>query len=428
MQYIRGKVYSSLRSSEKFFKTDMIYLAKGGFWLTFAQIVSAISTFALSIAFAHLFPKDEYGVYRYVIALAGITFTFSLTGLGAAVTQSVARGFDGSLKLGFKEYLKWSAGIIVISISGIIYYYLNHNLDLVIAFIIIGTLSPLLNGFSLYNSYLTGKRNFESLGILSLIRNGLPAIGLIISIFITKSAIIIVAIYFIAHTIASGLCYLITLITNNPTGEKDPAMLGYAKHLSFMSILNMIADQIDKIIVFHYVGAVELAVYSFATALPTQIKSLLRSIYSLALPKFSNKPLIELQKNMSKQMLQLLVVTIISILLYILTAPFLFKLFFSNYMESVLYSQIFVFSLISVVGIIPTTILQSKKLINSMYKANILFACTKIILLFGGISLFGFWGVIFARVSYEYIGFGIAYWYALTSKEASGSTNVGFEN
>ncbi len=67
MQTLRAKICNFLRWSEKYIKTDMIYLVKGGFWLTLGQIISSVSSLLLVIAFANLLPKETYGIYKYFL-------------------------------------------------------------------------------------------------------------------------------------------------------------------------------------------------------------------------------------------------------------------------------------------------------------------------------------------------------------------------
>ena len=69
---IKEKIYNLLRWSEKYTKTDMVYLAHGGFWLSFGQIISSLSSFLLAIAFANLLPKETYGNYKYILSIASI--------------------------------------------------------------------------------------------------------------------------------------------------------------------------------------------------------------------------------------------------------------------------------------------------------------------------------------------------------------------
>jgi O-antigen/teichoic acid export membrane protein len=102
---LKEKAVRALRWSQKYTKTDMVYLAKGGGWLSIGQVVEKLSALGLAIAFANLIPQETYGTYKYIISLGGIIAIFTLSGLRTAVTQAVARGYEGSLEFGFKEML-----------------------------------------------------------------------------------------------------------------------------------------------------------------------------------------------------------------------------------------------------------------------------------------------------------------------------------
>ena len=81
MNTLKHATYRLLRKSERYFKTDMVYVARGGFWVTAGNIVSALAAFGLAVAYANLLPKESYGTYKYILSLAGIIGAFSLTGL-----------------------------------------------------------------------------------------------------------------------------------------------------------------------------------------------------------------------------------------------------------------------------------------------------------------------------------------------------------
>ena len=105
---LQHKIYKALKWSEKYTKTDMVYLAKGGSWLVGGQVINTIAVLALAIGIANFLPKEIYGNYKYVLSLIAIIGAFSLTGMATAVTQAVAKGFEGNLKYGLKISLKWS--------------------------------------------------------------------------------------------------------------------------------------------------------------------------------------------------------------------------------------------------------------------------------------------------------------------------------
>ncbi len=421
MDAIKSKLYKTLRQSERLFKTDMVYLARGGFWLTLVQITGAASAFILSIVFANLFPKDAYGTYKYIIALSGIIGTLTLTGLGPAITQSVARGYDAALSKGFRTVLRWGVIIFIVSLSSSGYYFLHKNYLLAFSFLLIAITSPLIDAASFFGSYLAGKKNFKTLSILTIINNTVPTLAIIIALLMTQSLWIIILTYFLSNTLVIFGSYLYTVVRYKPGGKEDPEMVPYAKHLTFITVLNTIADQADKIIVYHYVGAVELAIYVFATAFPTQIKGVFKGLSPLAFPKFAIRSLDETRQDVPGKMLRFLSIITPIVLLYIIIAPYLYTLFFPQYVDAVPMSRIFALSLLPYISIIPTTILQAKKSIRSLYGSNISIAIMKLVFLFTGVSLAGVWGVVYARVAYEFGALMIALYYLHHAEEISPS-------
>src|SRR5688572_902048 len=130
MKALIARAERVLRWSEKYLKTDMVYLAKGGFWLTLGQAVSSAAGVLLIIGFANLLPKEAYGTYKYVLSIAGVLAAFSLTGMSVAVTQAVARGMDGMLRVAAKIQLRWGLLVTLAASAFGIYYLANGNREL----------------------------------------------------------------------------------------------------------------------------------------------------------------------------------------------------------------------------------------------------------------------------------------------------------
>ncbi len=401
MDRLKASAHRLLRKSEKYFKTDMVYLAQGGFWLTFGQVTASLSALILSIVFANFFPKHEFGLYKYVLSLAGVVGAFSLTGLGVAITRSVAKGIDGSLVEGFWMNLKWSATTVGISLIIAIYYFVNDNNTLAAAFVIIALASPIISSASLYRAFLGGKKDFKSISIYGLWRNIIPTLILILTILITDDLLLIIFTYFTSNLLIVIAIYFYTVKKYSLHKIEDLEMSSYAKHLSLINMLGIIAEHLDKIIVFQLIGSVQLAVYIFATAIPMQIRAVLRNIYHMAFPKFAAKSIEELKRDLPRKIMMFFLVSVPIVLLYILLAPLIFKTLFPKYTEAVLYSQVFAVSLLFYSTILTAAALQSKKMVSELYKASILTSLVKIISLVVLTYFFGLWGVIIARVLNE---------------------------
>ena len=106
MEVLKNKGINGLRYLERYTKTDMVYLVKGGFWSIFSQIIVTVSTLLLAMAFAYFISKETYGQYKFILSLANILGVFTLTGLGTAVMKSVTGGFEGTLNDIFWKNIK----------------------------------------------------------------------------------------------------------------------------------------------------------------------------------------------------------------------------------------------------------------------------------------------------------------------------------
>ncbi|PKM91837.1 hypothetical protein CVU82_01360 [Candidatus Falkowbacteria bacterium HGW-Falkowbacteria-1] len=397
IEKIKIAIYKLLKKSEKWTKTDMVYLAEGGFWLTLGQGVSSVSAFLLAIAFANLLPKETYGTYKYIMSIVSLLAIPTLTGMNTAIIQAVARGYEGSLISALKTKIKWGllGGLLGLSLA--LYYYLQNNDTLAIAFLIVSVFIPFMDSILIYESYLNGKKNFKTLGRYTVFIRIISAITMVVTIFFTKNIYLIVSSYLLSNTLLRLILLKITLSKNKLNEKKDPNTISYGKHLSLMSILNIFSIYLDKLLIFHYLGASELAIYSIAIAPVEQMKGLIKNINALALPKFSATSTENLKTNLKPKILKMTLILAIMSFCYILIAPFAYRVFFPQYLESIFYSQLFSLSLV-LIGPIMLLIsaFQAKEKKMTLYQYNIIKPIIRIILLFVLINYFGITGIIFA--------------------------------
>ncbi|MDP2641680.1 MAG: oligosaccharide flippase family protein [bacterium] len=399
MQNLRNKTYQALRASGNFLKTDMIYLTKGGLWLSLGQGVAILSGFLLSITFANLFPKESFGTYKFILSATAILGIFSFTGLNTSIVQSIARGFGGSLRQGFRINLKWSIGVFLGGLALSIYYYINDNTLLSLSFLLAGILSPLTTSGSLYGAYLLGKKDFRRSSLYGMIRNIVPAIALILGLIISQSLPVIIIVYFVVGAIVPLFFYWRTLRTyRNENTKEDPELITYGGHLSAMDVIGKIASYLDKILIFHYLGAAPLAIYAFAVAPVEQLQGGKKILATLILPKISGRSFEELQESGPRKALLLTVYALGLAFLWIVLAPYFYKFFFPQYLDSVLYSQVYALTLLAVSGTIFNETLQAHKKKRELYLHRTITPVIQIVLFFILLPSFGLMGLVVTHV------------------------------
>lgn len=396
----KEKAHAALRWSERYTKTDMVYLAGGQFWAVIGQVVSSVTVFIFAIIVAQYLPKDVYGEYKYIIGVVALLSSFSLTGLSTAVFQSVASGFDGSLHEGFWRNLKWSA-LVFLGAFGLAAYYFSQGDHILAGGVLIGgTLSPLLASANLIAPFLNAKKDFRRTAIyIGVIETLLSSGALIITIFLTHNPLILASVYFLGNTFATLWIYRRIVKAYRPDPAKtDPGMMTYAKHLSAMGVLSTIAANIDQVLLFHFVGPVQLAIYNFATAIPDQTKGPLNMFNTMTQAKFIGRSDKEVRTGMRNKIFWLAISSIAFVLLYILIAPYFFAIFFPKYMEAVFYSQIYSISILTVVFAPAASYLIAKKKVREQYINNIALSVIQISSMLIGVIGWGLIGLVWARV------------------------------
>ena len=402
---IKNRFLALLTYSEKYTKTDMKYFAHGNFWLFIGRIVATLTGIGLTITFANLLTKEAFGTYRYVLSAAGFLMSFTLSGMGTAITRAVAQGNDGVIYSSFKTSIIWSLGATFLAFIAVGYYLIHDNLILAISFLIIGLVLPLSSATGLSKSFLHGKKDFKLLTTSSIPRNIITIGIMIVTVFLTKNILIIIAVYFSSSLLASWLVYLYVLNKHKPIQSDDEKnnTFNYSKHLSLSGFFTQMASQLDQLLLWHFAGPIQVAMYTFATAPVKEIGNLTSNIYPLALPKFANKKIEDVKKMIPLRMMQISIILALVVISYILAAPYIFKILFPQYIDAVRYSQFFsLFLLFQSKEFISTTIIAHAK-IKKNYIITITQSVAKILLLLILLPLYGIMGAIIAILLSEII-------------------------
>lgn len=397
---MKERVYRLLRWSEKYTKTDMVYLARGGFWSVAGQVSASLIALTLSVAMARYVPKDIYGQYKYVLAIVSVLSAFSLNGIGGAVLQSAARGFDGALADGFKANMRWSFAIFIGSFALGGYYLIAGNFIIGLAILIGGSITPFLGSSNLYAPFLSGKKEFAlQAWYADFVTNIIPAVALIITAYVAPQPLPLIAVYFGTNLAATAYAYWRTARKlHTATARHDPHMLHYGKHLSAIGILNGIAGNIDQLLLFHFAGATDLAIYNFATGIPDQMKGPLKALDTMTRARFANREETDIHSSIRNKMFWLFILSIFTIAIYILIAPYVYFFLFPTYTDAIPYSQIYAVSLFAMIASPAISYLSAKKKIREQYVASVSVSIFQIIVMSLGVVYWGLLGLIIARV------------------------------
>lgn len=406
ISYCKNKVYNFLRRSQKYTGTDNVYLAKGGFWLIFGQMISMAIAFFSAVAFANLLNPTVYGDYKYVLSIAELLEITTLVGVGTAINQAVARNLEGSFYTGFKTKLKWGVLGSLIALGVAVYYFLKGNIILPLPLVVVAVFLPLLNASHVFTAFLGGKKLF-GVQIRYTVFSQIISVGtMIAALMLTKNLLWLITVYFVANTSTSYFFYLLTKIKFKPNKNEDLQTPSYGKHLSLMGVISSVANRLDSLMLFNLIGPAQLAIYSFAMIIPQQIENMLGNVETLVFPKIASKPQEEIRSSLIKKFWKFAFLIGGVIVIAIIVIPYFYKIFFPQYLDSIRYSQVFMISLISLPITILGTAFKAKMMKKELYimKSG---SFVKIALMAILIPLYGIWGAVIAVIGTEIFKSGL---------------------
>lgn len=400
---MKNRLISLLRWSEQYTKTDMVYIASGTFWGYLNTVIVAAFGFVTSIFFAKYLTKDAFGTYQYILSIASLVGSTTLTGMNVAVTRAAARGYEGELRPAVKYQL--IAGIIPTIIGLIVatWYFVNSNQQLGSAFLWIAILLPLSSAFNTWVAYMGGKKLFRVGTYYGLSQNVFSSVVILLTIYFAQNYLWVVFVNFFLSFVTSFILYNITLKQFPPNDKRDGETISFGSHLSFMGILGVFAAQLDTLLIFHFIGSAALAVYSFATILPEKLTGMLKIIPNLAMPKLANLDEAGVRSVLKKRLWVLVVLLTLMTIVYAAMAPWIFHTFFPAYTDSILFTQVYSLAFFSLVASILQTALTSQRKTKELYILSVLMpifrAATMCVLMF----YYGIWGLLSSQIISNFV-------------------------
>lgn len=411
---VKSSVRKILLRSQSYTGTDNLYVASHSFWTSLNFVVVSLFSLALVFFLANFLPKEIYGTYKYAMSIIGSLGFLTLSGMATAVTQAVARGHDEVLHYAIKVQLKWNLLFLGAAVALGTYYLINGNSTVGTSLFILGLVFPFIDAFNTFGPFLSGKREFKRLALWGILTNGIYTAAMIVAILFGKSVIALVIAYTMASLISTLYLYRKTVRIFAPpkNGHPEKEFLTYGLHLSFVNVFATLSQYVDKIVIFHFLGAVELAIYGLALAIPEKIRGYVKGLNSIVLPKLSEKTMRDIWPVFYKRVAQGMAIGALISVGYILVAPPAFTIFLPQYLESVRYSQVISLSFIAILPISYIgSVFRAQKMLKTIYLSSTTFHVLKIILFIVFGALWHIWGVIYASLLVYAIG--LIYYMAL---------------
>jgi len=389
---------------------DVYYFLTGGFWLILAFAVNSLLALLVIVTFSHFATKEIFGQYKFVITVLSTLAIFSLPGMNLAITQAASKGKYAVLVQTTKSRFLYSLlGSLVLLISAA--YLKVRNEDVWYIFVIAAFLFPFLYSFDGYVSLLLGKKQFSLAALYSSIPQIIISLAVIGAVYFLHTLVWIV----LASIVVTIILHLVFYkkVAGQANSKKDPDAVHYGKHLSYMSSLQIVGSQLDKLIVPYFLGFEQLAMYAIAASLPEGMRNVAKSLSPMLIPKFVKIKGRTVYEKIRKKIWMVFSVSVAFSIAAIFISQWLIPLMFSStYAGAVPFAQVMFLALpLEFASMIFLMMLKSYKQVRALYWYYSWLACTSLILFVILTPKFGLMGACIARVITSYIS-GIQLWFS----------------
>lgn len=375
---------------------DAKYFLDSGKYKFLKSFFTLLGNLFLAWFLANQLSKETYGQYIFAFSVISVFSIFSLPGIKEAISQSVARGFENSLKIGTKLALKhsiWgSMGLILVSV----YYFFFKDDQFALVFFISAFLFPFFFTLDNFFSYFDGRQLYKKDFIYRITIELFKTISIVLCVsFFTKNIAVIIGTLLLSQILFYFLFYFKTKRTIKHSDNADEGLEKYGKFLTKIYTFTIIMNYFDKLIIGLLLGPISLALYQVGIMLPSKTKPLIKPILYVFFPKFSNG-----QMKLTKSKLKFFgLISFALVVLYITIIPFFISILFPNYKDATQYGIMFSLIMLALpLNVIFEYYYKAKKRLGIIKKTLVIPKIVSLLISIPAIFLWGIYGIIYSLI------------------------------
>ena len=324
-----------------------------------------------------------------------LTF-LSLPGIDMPLTRSISQGYDKSLFISQKLKFRLSLFGVPILLGFALFYFIKNEFIVSQSLLVAAIAFPWLNAFSSFPAFLTAKRRFFNLALISSVASIFFLIIHVLAIFISPQTVILLFAYVVAIIVPTWFGYIYSQRFVHKDSKTDPSLPAYGSFLTTLSVLPWISGNIGSVILAMYLGPETLAVYAVASRFLTAVQKNFVVFYKPLTAKLAAQSQHDHLSTLKVHWPKLLILGLgLAGFLWVST-PILIEFFFTkSYREAVFYGQVLSLSLLP----LPLSWVTSDMIIYQKRKRPQIFMSTiphlvKIVLYFLLLPKYGIWALI----------------------------------
>lgn len=393
------------------YKLDLEYFINNLFWNNIRIIFILILGFIFNLLLVKHLSESDLGLWYWFGSLFAQFSIFSILGYNNVGRNTlIEKNFGSIYSISIKRFIGTLIGsVILIFIS--IYSYLFYE-SLVKYFIV---LSVIIHIYYLrfYIDYIYTKNDFKLMSIIGICDILITYVSSIIILYYTKNLFLTIINFYGSQLVFNIIMttYFFQKIKKKEKINKKEDKLKLALKFSFSGIIPVISQNLDKVILPVYMSLGALGIYGIALMIPNMLNQVVQRLLTNLL--FLKSTQISIKKLKNKIVKIIPIYTLLYICL-VLILDILLKYLIINYWKIdeiiLFYSRVlFIGIYFLILSTIIKEILIAKKYVNLITKIEFSISIIRIVGVFTVIPILGILGLIYLRISIDFVRFLLYY-------------------
>lgn len=348
------------------------------------------------------FAPEDFGVYRYTLSFVAVVAIVALPGLQVAVKQSVARGAYGIFrKVIWYPPLACLVASLVLIIAALWHLSRGDEALILDCFIVAAICMPFLHGLTLWRGVIAGEERFFKISLMealpALASTSLLALGIYLE-FLTL-------VWATAITLGIPLLFNIYLTIEqwrylaNKGDTIEAGSIKYGLRINIYVALNVLANHLDKLIIFIALDAVSLVIYAIADRIYWLSKSVCVDLAAVLAPKFAKREVFDHILDRNLKIIGACIGAGLLVGAIFVVPPLLPLLVGERYNDAIIYTQALMASCaIGNFATLRIRYVQSKLDLKSFRDYTVAVSSMQIVAALVLIPTFGLWGAVGASL------------------------------
>jgi len=263
-------------------KRAPILIVRKGIEVLFGLVTFAILTRTLT--------KEQFAIYSLVFGFVSILRLTALPGLGTAVSQAFARGLPGGFRRAVKLSLLGSFIGAIIMLGGAWRHFYVEEVTTGQALLVAGVCFPLVVGLKFWRNAAMGSERYGRLLWFDSLSSALKCGAVILCAYLFPGLLFPVVIAaFIAPALINVVATIEQLFNVASDAEREPSSVEYGIRTTIYQLPTVLAQQLDKLLLFYFVSPEALAVYTVALRIPELARTVVGETNATLGPVFARE-------------------------------------------------------------------------------------------------------------------------------------------